>query len=85
MAQKNDSQQHNPNVDFDDPFMQKILAAMAQDERNNMSDERAEQMLKKIKFAIMLDNASNRAKKQSEANTTTHETNIHFSKEQDAR
>ena len=34
----------------DDSFVQKILEAMDEEERNNMSSERKEQMLKKIRF-----------------------------------
>lgn len=60
---------YDSNDNFNDPFMEKILDAMAQDERNHMSAERTEQMLRKIQFAVMLNRASNRAEKRMKHNT----------------
>ena len=75
MTHKTTSRQNDSAIFSDDPFMQKILSAMAEDERNNMSDERTEQMLKKIKFAVMLDSAGKRTNRKTECKPIPDEKN----------
>ena len=58
-----DTEQNNDSF-FGPSFFEKVLEAMDEEERNKLSPERTEQMLRKIRFAASLDRAAMRHKKR---------------------